>query len=181
MNFKKLTVKEVLSETQFYSVEKIEGDRVQLKNDEGKMIVVDKAYVEGCLTSALQVEKEETMSRTEVSAIFQTCAAVAVTVNFNKQVKEADVAKEIQEAYENSTPKEFATKMKKSIKKALEGEERTMTGRHYGKMNELGRIQFIDMKTGPRDESKDYDTRMRLVDPRTINWFICRGIKYIAK
>ena len=180
MKFKALKEGEVLSEQQFYRVEKIAGDKVQLRNDDGEPIVVDSKYVERCLHSAIQFSEEKVLTKTEVAAQFIAHAGVAVTVNFNKQVKEADVAKEIQEAYESSTPKEFTTKMKKSVKKALESEERTMTGRHYGSVNEFGRVHFIDMEE-KKVEGKDYDSRIRQVDPRGINWFISRGTKYIVK
>jgi hypothetical protein len=32
-----------------------------------------------------------------------------------------------------------------------------------------------------KDASKEYDTRSRLIDPRTIQWAIIRGIKYNVK
>jgi len=66
------------------------------------------------------------------------------------------------------------------LKTALEGEERTMVGRHYGSQDEFGRIKFIDMDA-KLDPAKDYDTRQRLVDPRTLNWLILKGVKYIVK
>jgi hypothetical protein len=47
-------------------------------------------------------------------------------------------------------------------------------------MNELGRVQFIDMEE-EKTPGKDYDSRQRQVDPRSINWFISRGIKYTVK
>ena len=180
MKFNKLKKDDICSETQFYTVSKIVGDKVQLRNDSGTDIVVDNKYAEACLNSADQFTSEEKITMTEAAAKFIASTGVAITVNFNKQVKEADVVKEIMEAYSSSTPKEIESKVKKSIKSALTGIERVMRGRHYGSMNELGRIQFIDMEE-PRDSAKDYDPRMRLVDPRTINWFICRGVKYVVK
>jgi hypothetical protein len=180
MNFKQLKKGDVLSETQFYTVEAINADKVQLKNDQGTNIVVDKNYAESCLLSANQFTKDVTVNKTEAAAKFLANPDVAITVNFNKQVKEADVVKEIMDTYGNSTPKEFETKLKKTIKTGLVGEARTMVGRHNGELNDLGRVNFIDMEE-KRDASKDYDTRTRLVDPRGINWFIVKGIKYIVK
>jgi hypothetical protein len=180
MNFKKLKKGNILSETQFYTVEIISRNRVQLKNDSGESIVVDEAYVEKCLLSADQFTDTKTVTKTEAASLFLGMSGVAMTVNFNKQVKESDVVKEIQSAYEDSTPKEFSTKLKKAVKEALDGIERTMVGRHYGSVNELGRVSFIDMEE-PKDLGKDYDTRVRQVDPRTINWIVCRGIKYVVK
>lgn len=181
MEFLKLKKGEVLSETQYYTVEKISGNRVQLINDHGESIVVDNKYVDKCLTSATQYEETKTVTKTEAAALFLGMTSVAMTVNFNKQVKEVDVVKEIQEAYEGSTPKEFTTKLKKSVKSALEGVERTMIGRHYGHVNELGRVNFIDMMEKKDSSKKEYDVRTRQVDPRTINWLVCRNIKYVVK
>lgn len=180
MKFKNLKKDEVLSEQQFYKVVKTSGDKVQLRNDNNEMIVVDSKYVESCLISANQYTSEKTVNKTEAAAIFLSQAGVAITVNFNKQVKEADVVKEIMSTYEGSAPKVFEAAVKKAIKSALTGTERTMVGRHYGDMNELGRVQFIDMEE-EKATGKDYDSRQRQVDPRSINWFISRGVKYIVK
>lgn len=179
--FNKLQPKQVLSETQFYLVEKIVGDKVQLSTEIGKPIVVDKGYVETLLVSADQYSKTEKVTRTDLTEVFFANPYIAMTVNFNKQVKEADVATEIQQAYENSTPKEFTSRMKKALKKGLNGEERTMAGRHYGSKDEYGRVRFINMGVDRDESKKDYDTRQRLVDPRTLNWLILKGVKYEVK
>ena len=179
-SFKKIKKGEVLSETQFYTVEKFQDGKIQLKNDAGAYIVVDKNYYEGQLNSASQHSKELVLNKTEAAAKFLACSGMAITVDFNKQVKEADVVKEIMTAYEGSTPKAVENAVKKAVKSALVGEARTMVGRHNGELNDLGRVSFIDMEE-TKDGSKDYDTRTRLVDPRGINWFIVKGIKYTVK
>jgi hypothetical protein len=179
-NFSKLKVGDVISETQYYKVVKIAGDRTQLKNDLGEDIILNKSYLEDCVDVADQYTEEKVVSRTEATQMFLSHPYTAMTVNFNKQVKKEDVVKEIMEAYENSTPKEFNTKAKAAVAKGLGGEERTMVGRHYGHQDEFGRINFIDMNI-VKDETKDYDTRYRLVDPRTINWLIVKGVKYKVK
>lgn len=178
--FKNLKKGEVLSETQFYTVVKSQDGKVQLQNDNGANIVVDKAYYEEQLNSASQHTKEVVLNKTDAAAKFLASAGTAITVDFNKQVKEADVVKDIMDTYSSSTPKEFETKLKKAIKAGLTGVSRTMVGRHNGELNDLGRVSFIDMEE-VRDGSKDYDTRTRLVDPRGINWFIVKGIKYTVK
>ena len=178
--FKNLKVLEVLSETQYYSVVKIKGDKVQLSTDNGENIVVDAKYVDSFLSSAAQFTKEEKITRTELAAVVMSHPRTAMTVCYNKQVKEADVVKEIEETYISSTPKEFSTKLKKAIKQAMNGVERVMVGRHYAGVDAGGRIQFIDMAE-KKDPSKDYDTRIRLVDPRTLQYAIVGDVKYIVK
>ena len=104
-----------------------------------------------------------------------------MTINYNKQVKAVDVIAEIEEMYQNSTPKEISTKLKKSVNKALAGEERLIVGRHYGTKDSGGRLQFIDMGIEKDFTKTDYDTRQRLVDMRTLNWAIISDIKYVTK
>lgn len=185
--FKKLKVGTKLSETQYYNVEKIVGDKVQLKNDFGEPIVVDSKYVEKCLTSSEEYTTEKTMSRTDIINLFISSPSVALQVNYNKKVDEKEVQKQLNALYPNKGGKilsqaEYEKAVKAALKDALTGEERTMVGRHYGKIDEFGRIKFIDMEAdGGYDEVKDTDSRQRLVDPRTINWLILRGVKYKAK
>lgn len=172
---------EILSEQQFYTVKDTDGDRVVLKNDNGTEITVNKKYAEACLISANQYTETKKVNRTEAAALFQSCTGVAVTVNFNKQVKEADVVNEIMEAFDAKIT--LAAKRKNvasAVSRAIVGEERTMIGRHYGELTELGRVKFIDMEED-KAAGKDYDSRIRQVDPRTINWFIARGVKYEVK
>jgi hypothetical protein len=181
MEFKKLKVGEKLSETQFYSVKAIEKDGAILTTDGGEDIKVGIEYANCCLVSANQFEKTEKVTKTELANIFIANSNVAITVDFNKQVKETDVVKEIITAYESSTPKEVEAAVKKAVKKGMSGEERTMVGRHHGAVDEFGRIHFTDMEIERDTTKKDYDNRHRLVDPRTINFLIVKGVKYILK
>lgn len=173
--FSKLKQGEILSESQFYTVEKVVGDKVQLKPEGGESIVVDKNYAEGYLISGEQEDGTiEKITRTELAELLIKSPGVAMTVNYNKQVDPKDVAKEIMTAYENSTPKAVEDAVSKAVKKGLAGEERTMIGYHNGIQDEFGRVKFIDMKiaTGIKN---------RLVDPRTLNYLILKGIKYKVK
>ena len=184
-DFKKLKVGSKLSETQYYRVEKISGNQVQLRNDFDEPIVVDNNYVEKCLTSADQFKQERTMSRTDVANLFIASTNVALTVNYNKQINEKDVKEQLNALYPNKGGKilsenDYKKRISDVISSALLGEERTMVGRHYGSQDEFGRVRFIDMEQ-TIDKAKDYDNRQRLVDPRTINWLILKGVKYIVK
>ncbi len=183
-NFKNLTAKTKLSETQYYTVNKIQGNKVQLVNDFGEKIVVDDKYVEKCLVSSDEFTEEKTMSRTDITNLFLSSTNTALTVNYNKQVNETEVKKKLHALYPNKghimSETDFKKEVDKALKVALEGEERTMVGRHYGSQDEFGRIRFIDMEQ-EKDNSKEYDTRQRLVDPRTLNWMILKGVKYIVK
>jgi|LakMenE18May11ns_1017448.scaffolds.fasta_scaffold9955382_10 hypothetical protein len=177
---KTIKIGDVASETQFYTVKTVNGNQVILKNDDGEEIEVNKGYAESFLSSASEFEKTETLSRTEVIEKFMTCTAVAITVNFNKKVDAKDVLLEIMNTHNNTAPKDVEKAFKATVKRALEGEERLMVGRHFGSLDVNSRLHFVDMQIA-KDPSKDYDTRNRLVDPRTINYFICRGVKYQVK
>ncbi len=183
--FSKLKPSTKLSETQYYTVEKITGNKVQLRNDSGELITVDNRYAEACLVSAEEFSSEKVMSRTDLTNLFLASSNVALTVNYNKQVDEKEVKKSLHNLYPNKGGKilseaDFKQKVNQLLETALEGEERTMVGRHYGSQDEFGRVRFIDMEQ-TKDASKDYDTRQRLVDTRTINWLILRGVKYSVK
>lgn len=172
--FKQLEVGEALSEVQYYKVVKVAGNKVQLKNTANEDIVVDSSYVESCLISGKQFEKEEKISKTDLTNVFLNNPNVVFTVSFNKQVKDTDVVKEIMEAYEGSTPKTIEAAIKKAVKKGIEGEERILTGYHTGTQDSFGRVNVTDMNitTGHN---------LRLADPRSLNWLILKGIKYIVK
>lgn len=184
--FANLKVGEKLSEVQFYSVVKVVGDKVELKTDQGKSIVVDKGIVENYLTSASQFTTEASISRTEMAAMFLSSPGVVLTVNFNTQVKEKDALSQIRAIYPNKGGKmmsevDYTKKAEEILSSVVKGKERTMIGRHYSSVNEFGRVNFIDMEV-VKDESKaDYDSRVRQVDPRTINWMILRDVKYKIK
>ncbi len=184
-DFKKLKTGSKLSETQYYVVEQVKNNDVLLRTDLGELINVNPTYVEKCLVSADQYNDEKTMSKTDITNLFLSSTNVALTVNYNKQVKEDEVKKQLYALYPNKGGKilseaEFKKRIATAVSDALVGEERTMVGRHYGSQDEFGRVRFIDMEE-TRDLSKDYDTRQRLVDPRTINWLILKGVKYNVK
>ena len=116
--------------------------------------------------------------------LFKEHPRTAMTVCFRKQPKEKDVAATIAELYPNKgkiiSEAEFAQRAKEIAKDVIQGELRVMRGRHYNTYGAGGRVQFIDMDI-ERDTAKDYDTRMRLVDPRTIEYLVVDGVKYTLK
>jgi hypothetical protein len=179
-NFRNLKVGEKLSETQYYSVVKIAGEKVQLKNEANQDIVVDKNYVEDCLISGNQFTEEQKMSKTDLAKMFLENPNVVFTVSFNKQVKETDVVKEIMDSYEGSTPKTIEAAIKKAVKRGLTGEERVLTGYHTGTQDDFGRVTSVDMNI-TKEAGKDYNTSLRLVDPRNLNYLILKGTKYTVK
>lgn len=178
--FKNLKKGSVLSEAQFYTVKSILRNEAILLTDGGDEITVPDSYVDELLNSADYAEKEQKITRTEAAEMLIANANVAMTVNYNTKVKSEDVEKEIMEAYSTSTPAELPKAIKKAVKGAIEGKERTIIGRHSGGVNEFGRLNFVDMEL-QKELGKTYDSRLRQVDPRTINYLILRGTKYVVK
>ncbi len=185
MKYKNTKTKEILSETQFYIVKEVKGDVLHLTNDEGKEITVSKEYAEKCLKSASQFDIVEKVSRTELIAIFLNSTNRAITVCFNKQTNPEDARKSLYDLYSNKGGKlvsedDFKTKVDDVLKSVMTGKERVMIGRHYGKLTEHGRYNFIDMEA-EKDTSKSYETRMKQIDPRTLNFIIVDDKKYEVK
>ena len=174
--FSKLQKGEVLSETQFYKVSKIAGNQVQLINGNGDSIVVNDGYVNSSLSSATQFDETKKVTKTELAEIFISKARVAMTVMFNKKVEPKQVSESVSNIYDDLnlglTKKDFENKVKAVMN--LKGEERIMTGRHYGTVDVNGRVSFVDMNIESGNPN-------RLVDPRTINYLIVDNVKYEVK
>jgi len=174
--FSKLKVGEVLSETQYYVVEKIQGNQAQLLNDNGDSIVLNNGYIDNLLSSASQYETVEKVTRTQLVEKFLESARVAMTVMFHKKVDPKQVTTNVASIYGElnmgMTEAQFQKKVKGVLN--LKGEERVMVGRHYGSVDNNGRVSFVDMniKTGNPN---------RLVDPRTLDYLIVNNIKYEVK
>lgn len=175
-----VNVGDVLSESSFYTVGTINPDGSYIMVDDlGNNIKLSQKYVENILNSAHNFKTTEKINKTIATELVLANANVAMTVCFNKQVDKKDVQANIMSAYSSSTPVEFEKAVKKAVSEALEGEERVIVGRHHGKIDNFGRIKFVDMKL-PKAGSEGFDSRMRLVDPRTINWLIVNNVKYLV-
>jgi hypothetical protein len=64
--------------------------------------------------------------------------------------------------------------IKKELSKAMEGEERTLIGYTISREISWGRSMVIDLET-------EDNNKIRQVDHRTINWLICKNVKYSVK
>lgn len=185
MLFNKLKPGDVISEIQYYLVKDVAGDTVNATMDNGQVIGLSKGYIDKAIMySADYYENEEAVTKTQLEEILKSHPRTAMTVCYFKQAKEKDIAEQISNLYPNKgkimSEADFIKSAKKIAKSVTIGEERVIRGRHYNSYGAGGRIQFIDMDI-TKDESKDYDTRMRLVDPRTIQWIIVNNIKYNLK
>lgn len=181
MDFKSVKLGDIFSEHSFLRVVKIVGDKAQLVNQNGENIILEKDYFEAdLLTSASHNDQNETKSQTELITLIMDNPNTAMTVNFFKKVDEKKVIEEVDKAYQNSTPAEARKKMEEAVKRGMKGEERTMKGYHFGKMNEWGRILFYDLEAD-KGTNPNHDARLKQFDPRTLTWAIIKGVKYKVK
>jgi hypothetical protein len=177
----------ILSETSFYVVQKVNKDTVDMVDDFDNQLVLGNAYVEKILTSADIFEKEEKKTMTELAELFINSPRIAMTVAFVK--KDTDKTKkayeaekqskiqQIQNAKVSDLPKLLNDLIENPLSKVIPGEVRVMKGRHYGQIDDLGRVQFVDMEIPGTNTA----AKFRQVDPRSIQYLIISGIKYILK
>ncbi len=185
LSTEKIKVGDIISEVQYYRVTEVNPASVATVMDNGEKISLSSGYLNAAVMySADYVNSEEKATKTKLEELFKEHPRTAMTVCFRKQPKEQDVAATIAELYPNKgkiiSEAEFVQKAKEIAKSVIQGELRVMRGRHYNSYGAGSRVQFVDMDI-EQDMSKDYDTRMRLVDPRTIEHLIVNGIKYALK
>lgn len=190
MKFKDLKKDFILSETSFYKVVEVTDSVCTLVDDNGNVVDVSRGYIEKIMNSAELFENEEFRTMTELADLFINMPRIAMTVAFykkdtvktkkayNDEVKAA--IERVQKARVSEVEGLLKDLIENPISKVIPGELRVMKGRHYGSIDDLGRIQFIDMEK-TKELGKDYDTRLRQVDPRTIQYVIVGGVKYSLK
>lgn len=156
----------MLSRHVFAVVTDVQYDKVGLRNDAGETWYLDKKLVETQCSFADQFEETKEFARREVIAELHKRPFTAITVNFHKKPKPEEVAAALKAGQGSMSDKDW----KKHVETLMDGEESTKVGHHAGHLDEHGRLQFFSFDEGPR-----------LVDPRTVNWFIADRVKYIVK
>ncbi len=179
----------ILSESSFYVVKSVNKDNVTVTDDLGNEINISNQYVERVLNPADVYTSEEKKTMTELAELFINSPRIAMTVAFFKKdvpktktalkaEKEAMVA-----SFQNAKVSEIEGLVQRFIDNpittVIPGELRIMKGRHYGEMDDLGRIQFVDMELGKG--TRGTDARLRQVDTRSIQYLIVNKVKYILK
>ena len=177
-----LTASEVKTGTKFSRISygtilnKDGSGNFQIQNENGDTWFISAALVEKEFLTPDQFEKVEEVNRTDMIKAVINNPRIVMTVVFKKQ---AD-PKELRDVVTNLLQDEKAgrkrpgpRKLSSMLKAATEGQTRTMVGRHYGNLDEFGRIQFTDM------EAEGFN--LRTVDPRTIEEVIVANVKYVLK
>lgn len=190
MNIKDLKVGSILSETSFFKVTKVNANGISVVDDNGTELNIGKGYVESVLSSADCFSKEEKKTMTELADILLNNPRVAMTVAFYKKdtnktqkVYKAEVAAaiaEVQNAPVSKVEGLLLNLIENPISKVIPGELRVMKGRHYGHVDDLGRLHFVDMEL-EKGTNPESDARMRQIDPRTVQYIIVGEVKYSLK
>lgn len=151
---------------------------VMIRNEAGDEWSIDAALVQAEFYTADQFEKVEELTRTQMVELILGNPRIVMTINFNKKADPKDLKdyvatllEEVKKGGKVPGPR----KLSGELKKATAGAERTMVGRHSGTTDDFGRLNFTDV------ENLASNGGLRQVDPRTVNWCIIAGVKYILK
>jgi hypothetical protein len=140
-------------------------DSVQVRNEDGMEWSISRSIFDEEFVVADVVASESIVNQTELIEQITKNPRTAMTIHFRKKVVPSDVTKALRTVLEDVEP--GSRKFASAVKEAVAGEPRTMIGRHYGDFDDRGRLQFIEHGKG-----------LRLVDPRTVEFAIVRGVKY---
>jgi len=145
---------------------------VTVKNEEGFEWTVAADIFEAEFFTPNQYDDTKEVTRTEMIQILDTNPRIIMKVKFKKKPEQkvlVDTVKDLLEA----DKKPGIGNLRKILKKAVEGEERVMIGRHQGGYDDFGRLMFTDMEAE--------DGHLRTVDPRTVEEVTVANVKYILK
>ena len=153
-------------------VDKTDYD-VRVRNEEGMEWSISRSIFENEFNTANQHTEVKEVTRTQLTNIIMEHARVVMTVVFRKQSKPKDLTDLVELMLKDPTPYKTRRKIQATLKSVTDGEKRTLVGRHYGNVNEQGRITFHDMEASGHP--------LRLVDPRTIASCIVNQTLYKVK
>ena len=163
---KQLAVGNWFSGTRYYQAVEEKGDSVICKS-QGKSIEISRDILEYEMHNSSVYAEEQKISLTQVATQMAEANSKCFTVCFTTKVDE----KMVQEKLKSIKSKLSADQAKALAKEILVGKETQLTGRLSRAEGKLGRSLVIDLPT------QGY----RLVDHRTLRWFICDNVKYTIK
>jgi len=144
-----------------------------VENETGMQWKVSKNIFEAEFNVASQYREEVKLSRTDMVDKIVSSARLVMTVHFRKKPEHKDLVTAVIDLLDGKIDRPASKRgLSMLLKKATDGEERTMVGRHYGTKDDFGRLQFTEMKSGGG---------LRLIDPRTVEWAIIDNVKYVLK
>lgn len=177
--FNQIEVDDFLSETQYYKVVSKTATSATVKNERGFQLTISDGIIAEGIYTANQILETKEVTRTQLIEIFSQAGDTVFTVNYNKQPKAEDINDAIESANKG---KILPIKdLKALVKNAYKGEERTLVGYLIKVETGFGRSMVIDLEADASKSTADWDSRIRQVDHRTLNWLIWKNVKYIVK
>jgi len=167
----KLATGQFFSQTQYYNVTGVAGDRVTVQNQYGNMMHVSKDILEK-MSSATHFMKETPMTMTALADLLSSVSDTIFTVQFRKQVDPKDVEQVVKDTKLNDLKDK--AKIAAIVKQVTEGEPCTMICHLVNAENNLGRSTVIDL-------SAPGDNKFRQIDHRTIESITFNNVKYVLK
>ena len=167
---KQMKVGQNFSCISYLRVDKIDGDKITVKNQLGGAWFISKDLLVRDMWSADHFDKEVKVTMTDLSEIIQSCRDTIFTVSFKKKID----AKQVEAKLLSSTYADLSVdaKMKEFSKQLVEGEACTLTGHLIDCDNFLGRSHMIDLNAAAPNN-------VRQVDHRTIDYIIFKNVKYV--
>ena len=150
---------------------------ITVRNEAGNEWTITPELVAAEFYTPDQYLDVQELSRTEMVKAIVGNPHIVMTVNFNKQADAKDLREAVTELLDDEKAgrtRPGPRKLANFLKTATTGQERTLVGRHYGKTDEFGRIQFTDMEV-------EQGHNLRQVDPRTVQWAVFGNVKHVLK
>ena len=168
---KQFAVGQMLSQTTYYNVKEIAGDRITVEDQHGGLMHVSRDIVEK-MASATHYAKEVGTNMTGLAELLEQCSDTVFSVQFHKQPNK-ESAQELLEAtnYKDLKDKKKLAELSKQI---TEGGLCEMICHLVKTENNLGRSTVIDL-------SSISDNKFRQIDHRTIQYIIFKNVKYSLK
>jgi len=176
-NPEELNLGEWLSRISYIKIISREKDGFNVQNEEGTTWFIDKDIVSAeCYSVQTLQQKEEVVTRSRLAQIVKDETRGCVfKCCFLKAVTQASLEETLLQLTElPSTMKKVD--LKKVSKELLKGEKRELTGYFVDVDESTGRFKVVDLNADGVGQA-----RFRQVDPRTLEWVIIRGVKYVAK
>lgn len=162
----------VFSLLRYCTVTEVRDREFTVKTDDGNVWQVDKEIVRKSCYTADQVRGEpKEVTPTQLAAVFERAGDHVWSLCFRKK-PDADVVADAFLTVDEDVRAMSQAKRRKLARSMLAGEQRVMTGRfktHTPDVNGRYRVMDLDLNAE------------RHVDPRTLEWFIYSGTKYVVK
>lgn len=179
----KIKVGDYFSRISYGIVTRLIGrEGIELQNEDGYRWSIENPVVENEVFIHNQFSIEEEVSLTQAAEVVIANPRIIMSLSFNKNVDIKELKEEIDKLYHQSDTKWAFKQMifESILDTGIKGEERTMIGYHLGRVDKLGYLQFIDLEV-EKDNSKEYDNRIKRVNIGTLNWVVVNNKKYKVK